>query len=444
MLPKNRRKLPEDYRLLASEHGLTWIGPEVPNTNTKTTWQCEEGHQWESTYGNVYMGHGCPYCAGKAPKTPEDYHALAKEKGFEWVGPPVRKTSIKTTWRCSEGHEWETSYGNIYMGHGCPYCSGSRRLTEEHYHELADSRGFRWLGPCVRNNRTKTTWECSSGHQWQAPYNSIRRGLGCPHCAQRAKKTDDDYSALAKQRGFKWIGGNPGSVLEKTLWECSEGHQWEARYSDIDTGYGCPFCAGTIPKTPADYHELAAERGFRWLGPEVPTTHDKTTWECGEGHLWEARYNDIQSGRGCPTCVDMCNGALVSKLQRELCQLVDGELNVPCGPYRIDVGKHLEGVKIAIEYDSWYWHGGREEEDTKRDEYLKTHGWRLIHVRSNACLPSRKHLDETIKRIAAGATEAEIVLHDWGVGPTRLDTGSERASTTGQLQLLESSEGASE
>ena len=40
-----------------------------------------------------------------------------------------------------------------------------------------------------------------------------------------------------------------------------------------------------------DYHALATERGFHWLGPEVHTAHDKTSWRCEEGHQWEAAYS---------------------------------------------------------------------------------------------------------------------------------------------------------
>lgn len=32
-------------------------------------------------------------------------------------------------------------------------------------------------------------------------------------------------------------------------------------------------------KTPADYHALAEERSFRWLGPKAPNTEAKTGWD---------------------------------------------------------------------------------------------------------------------------------------------------------------------
>ena len=73
---------------------------------------------------------------------------------------------------------------------------------------------------------------------------------------------------------------------------------------------GCPKCAGKAPKTDTDYHELAAKRGYQWLGPPVPRVIHKTRWRCRNGHEWESRYNDISTGYGCPACAGKAVTAL--------------------------------------------------------------------------------------------------------------------------------------
>ena len=158
------------------------------------------------------------------------------------------------------------------------------------------------MGPEVPNTHTKTSWECEQGHRWQAPYNAIRRGTGCPVCASRVPKTITDYHALAEKRGFRWLGPEVPNTGTRTGWECEQGHRWQAPYLNIRRGRGCPFCAGLAPKMPADYHTLAEERGFRWLGPEASTIHTKTEWECEQGHHWQAPYHNIRRGSGCPFC----------------------------------------------------------------------------------------------------------------------------------------------
>ena len=107
------RKTPTDYRALAEKRGFRWLGPEVANNRTKTRWECSQGHQWEAVYSSIQQGSDCPFCVGVAPKTPADYHALAEERGFRWLGPEVPNVRIKTGWRCDEGHDWESTYNSI-------------------------------------------------------------------------------------------------------------------------------------------------------------------------------------------------------------------------------------------------------------------------------------------------------------------------------------------
>ena len=414
-------KSPNDYHRLAEERGFRWLGPEVPNIQTNTGWQCEEGHQWEARYNSVQRGTGCPYCAGVVRRTPAEYRALAEERGFQWLGPEVTSTRTKTLWQCEDGHEWEACYDKIRQCRGCPVCSDHVPKVPADYHALAAEREFRWLGPEVSTSHDHTTWECQKGHRWEASFSKIQYGTGCPFCAGKAPKSPADYYALAEERGFRWLGPEGTRIDIKTGWQCEEGHTWETAYANIYGGTGCPFCAGKAPKIPADYHALAEERGFRWIGPEVPTVLTKTGWECAERHQWEATYANIQQGRGCPLCVDMVHGARVSQIQRELCDMLGGELNRPFGSYNIDVALRVNGVPIAVEYDCWYWHAGREENEAQRDEAMISEGWRILRVKSSAQLPATVQLETAIDRLLAGEDYIEIVLDDWGVGPTRFE-----------------------
>jgi len=44
--------------------------------------------------------------------------------------------------------------------------------------------------------------------------------------------------------------------------------------------------------------------------------------------------------------------------------------------YLLDIA--IPKLKVDIEVDGKHWHGGSKDE--KRDEYLKTHGWKVIRV----------------------------------------------------------------
>lgn len=412
-------KTPEDYYAIAKNREFEWMGRVLPrNVSVKTLWKCQEGHEWEAPYSSLQSGRGCPHCYGHLPLTAEDYCGLAKERGLEWLGKELPKNAhAKAPWRCQEGHEWEACYASIrHAESGCPYCWNHLPLVSKDYHKLAQERGFEWVGEThPPNSKTKTCWKCSQGHVWKATYGKIYMGRGCPHCFRKSIK---DYHNLASERGFKWIGKElPQNTNAKTRWRCSEGHEWETDYGHVQRGTGCPYCCNNVPKTTRDYYDLASNKGFEWMGGEFPlNTSAKTLWQCSKGHEWKTTYGAIRQGSGCPHCLDLINGAQVSKSQRELHKIMGGILNYPCDPYNIDIA--LLDKMIAIEYDSWFWHGHKQEYDAERDRDLLAAGWKVLHIKTNVGLPSKWELDEAIAKLEDGKRQVEIVLGDWGKGPT--------------------------
>ncbi|MCB9009487.1 MAG: hypothetical protein H6656_19350, partial [Ardenticatenaceae bacterium] len=175
-----RRLTQHHYEQLARDRQLDWLGEEVPkNIGQKTTWRCAEGHVWEANYRNIkFVETGCPYCSSTARKEAKDYIALAKQRYIEWLGPLPKNVNTKTKWRCPKNHTWFATYNGIRLRGKCPYCAGhdNRRKTEASYHALAKERGFVWLGPPVKNTKTKTQWQCGAGHTWFTTYSLIKRG----------------------------------------------------------------------------------------------------------------------------------------------------------------------------------------------------------------------------------------------------------------------------
>lgn len=292
------------------------------------------------------------------------------------------------------------------------------RKTPADYHALAKRRGFKWLGPEATSVDTKTWWLCSNSHKWHTRYKHIRKGVNCPRCSGRIPKTPEDYHALAKQHQIEWVGPLPQSVMHKTEWQCNKGHKWQARHTDIRKPSGCPTCKGIAfgnrrRATAEDYHTRAKEYGFKWLGPYTGDAFKRTRWQCKKGHIFEARYVGIGQGYGCPTCARS-----TSSQQRKLCKMLKGKLNQQVKRWVIDIALNIDGVKIAVEYDGWYWHGAEKEQehDARRDKKIIAAGWRVLRVKSRTKLPTRKQLDTAINSLLNGDTYAEIILDDWGQG----------------------------
>jgi hypothetical protein len=111
----------------------------------------------------------------------------------------------------------------------------------------------------------------------------------------------------------------------------------------------------------------------------------------------------------------------VSGVQRVLADQLGGELNHPVGRYFVDVALEREGVRIAVEYDSWYYHGHRDRQahDDVRDRALIERGWRVLRIRSSYDLPAGSELDAAIGRLVGGEHRVVITTKAWGVGPYR-------------------------
>ena len=104
---------------------------------------------------------------------------------------------------------------------------------------------------------------------------------------------------------------------------------------------------------------------------------------------------------------------------------VYGELNEQVGGYYIDVAFTAEDMRIALEYDAWYWHAHNAEYDARRDGELINAGWRILRIKSGKEVPTKEQLEAAIARLKAGEMQAEIELDDWGAGPARFPASTQ-------------------
>lgn len=182
------------------------------------------------------------------------------------------------------------------------------RTTIEDYRTVGLSRGISYVGDTIPNSTHTPTdgWIDKEGHKLHIRYNDVRRGRGCPHCYGNTPKTLKDYLLVGMPMGIEFTGNEIPKNCQTPVWgwRDKEGHVWSARYSDIQQGYGCLKCAGTLPKTIEDYVTVGASRGVYYLGKEIPksVTTPIYGWSDDKGHVWRAHYNSIQQGSGCPKC----------------------------------------------------------------------------------------------------------------------------------------------
>jgi len=233
----------EQMRNLAEAKGGQCLSEEYINLNTPLLWQCKEGHQWLTKPANIIRSW-CPQCAKNAKDTIENMQRLAQAHGGQCLSTQYINTETKLRWQCQAGHQWEAVPQSIKQGTWCPVCSHHQKLTLEEIQAIAMQRGGKCLSKEYINSKTKLLWECSEGHQWQAVLDSVKRGSWCAVCKKTKKKTIEEMQALAQQHGGQCLSTTYTNRHTALRWQCEYGHEWETAPANVLRGYWCPICAG--------------------------------------------------------------------------------------------------------------------------------------------------------------------------------------------------------
>lgn len=89
------------------------------------------------------------------------------------------------------------------------------------------------------------------------------------------------------------------------------------------------------------------------------------------------------------------------------------KLNYPCGNSFLDIVVFFDDIKINVEYDCWFWHQDANK-DRRRDEFVKTQGYRVLRIKSRRCIPDCADLIDKIEKLrCSDHTYDEIILSDW-------------------------------
>lgn len=125
------------------------------------------------------------------------------------------------------------------------------------------------------NSGTKLQWKCNSGHTFSKNWNKIQQGQWCPFCAGRYV-TIEDIQNIAIQKNGKCLSKYYNKCIDKLLWECAAGHQWEASFNSIkNSGSWCPYCNDSIgEKICRKYFEFIFKKSFPKCKPNWLVNND--------------------------------------------------------------------------------------------------------------------------------------------------------------------------
>ena len=406
--------------------------------NKKVWWKCKQGHEWQALISNRNKGRGCPYCAGK--KILKSYNdlqtvnpTLAKEWNYEknnglTPADVMPNSNKKVWWKCSEGHEWQTTVAHRNIGRGCPYCAHQKVLKGKNDLQTVNPNlAKEWNceknnglmpGDVSPNSHLKVWWKCREGHEWQAIIYHRNNGIGCPYCSGRyAIKGENDLQTVNPTLASEWNyeknnGLTPMDVMpnssKKVWWKCINGHEWQAIIGSRNKEHGCPYCAGQrIIKGKNDLQTVNPTLAKEWnyeknngLTPVdvMPNSGQKVWWKCNKGHEWQAVIASRNNEHGCPVCnserqTSFPEYALVYYLKEYRLDVIHSYREQG---YELDI--YIPSKKIAIEYDGYLWHKNIIKKDLEKNYKCKKDGIRLYRIREGLPSLSDSSIDYVVQR----------------------------------------------
>lgn len=180
----------------------------------------------------------------------EELRQIAITRNGKCISTEYVDSSSKMDWFCNVcKNTWQTNSNSIQNGTWCPICAGKISINIDDICKFVVNKNMVCLSETYINNHEKLRWQClDCSNEWQATYNAIQSGTGCPPCAikRRAKLktlTIDPYQEAAKRKGGKCLTTEYTGCYQKMTWECAVGHVWEARADQIkNTDRWCPIC----------------------------------------------------------------------------------------------------------------------------------------------------------------------------------------------------------
>lgn len=335
---------------------------------TKVWWLGECGHEWVTQLASRTgrRNSGCPYCAHKTllvgetdiltlyPHLQDELHPTKNDKDLDLSLEPM-SSFRKVWWRCSLGHEWETTINNR-RGSGCRYCAGSLLTGFNDLATVDPVLASQWH-PTRNDTLTarevtsqanrKVWWLGACGHEWDALISSRFKGARCPYCSgKKFLRGFNDLRTLRPDLSSEWHPTKNGELtpdmifartLQKVWWQCdTNNHDWFVSPVARKNNSGCPKCV---------FHKT--ENEFRGL------FNDLTEMEFSDD-LVPVRWNKKSS-----TQIDILN----------------------------------EENKICIEYDGFWSHGGQPpstltleeciEQDVRKTEALLEAGYTVLRIRDS-------------------------------------------------------------
>lgn len=191
----------------------------------------------------------------------------AKKKGGRFLKIYKRKKKLGKKvgkWKCSEGHIWDATLVNILRKKNPTWCKKcyqkSQKVADATIMENANIYASKKNGICLKILRRKkhkgriyVLCKCNTCNDepFEIRYNHLTKGHWHIQCLGKEKINFKNVSKTAKEKGGKFLKFVKPTIYKskkdiRGIFECLEGHRWEASISLVRAGRWCKICSESI------------------------------------------------------------------------------------------------------------------------------------------------------------------------------------------------------
>lgn len=249
---------------------------------------------------------------------------------------------------CGNGHTFEARPCDLMNGGGCPYCSGTKKLSREDFIKDATFVHNSYFSyehsDDFTNVSSFVTVTCPMHGDFKVKVNNHLNGANCKKCSkegithnitkrEKVKKRTKKLSQDEFVAKFKEMCDGDYRITDKTIYKgynqklilsCKEHGEFQITPSHLFSGRGCPYCSGNKQKTREEIIELIkseqpyADYGYDYF--EYRGMHVTSKFKCNKcgSYFFNSPSNLLYHHNSCP----FCNG---STMEKEMKYFLDNE-----------------------------------------------------------------------------------------------------------------------
>ncbi len=303
-----------DMKVLAAKRCGECISPEYLGYAKPLEWKCQDGHTWNAPPDRIFAGKWCPKCAKRKHFTEEKCRFIIEQlTGLKFPSNRKILANGQELDLYNERHRIAIEYHGIqhyeFVKGWHKDAKGFQRSRErdERKLELCDQLSIKLFVVSCKQSRTDDNLIAvlrNIAHQ---------SGLSTTKSISMKGFYDKLSSLKALKKFAQLLGGKCLSreyidCETKCEFQCKAGHVFKMEPRHVKAGHWCNECGNARigdknrRLSLSDAQDAAVKHSGECLSTTYRGSQHKLKWKCSEGHIWDASFNQIRSGRWCNLC----------------------------------------------------------------------------------------------------------------------------------------------